>query len=287
MKPFLIFLGLAVAGVLGYMNEPSLRYQITGVMPKMAGQHGVKPTVSEFPPVDLASLTPEQLPEKVTLRAEVLVTDTASELTMKIPAGNRVKLVRIEGANVVVSPGEATCTGVLAIASTDLMEQLATHPVAAQKAPSDETPIVSEPVMPTTEDSTESVPESTGESVPEATGEVALESTGEAVLEPAPEETPAPVVEAFVPPVGKAGAVLVKIMQTSIRNGQLKEFAFNQVRGWKPEANETVDGVLYQTGVAAYKAETVFGTKTILAKALIKNGKVARWIWPKSGIAIK
>jgi hypothetical protein len=163
------------------------------------------------------------------------------------------------------------------------MEQLATHPVAAQKAPSVETPLVSEPVMPTTEDSTESVPEA----VTEATGEVALEPTGGAVLEPAPEETPAPVVEAFVPPVGKAGAVIVKIMQTSIRSGQLKEFAFNQVRGWKPEANETVDGVLYQTGVAAYKAETVFGSKTILAKALIKNGKVARWIWPRSGIAIK
>ena len=56
---------------------------------------------------------------------------------------------------------------------------------------------------------------------------------------------------------------------------------------WKPEANETVDGVVYQTGSAAYKAETIFGVKTIQAKALIRGGKVVRWIWPKSGMEIK
>ena len=79
----------------------------------------------------------------------------------------------------------------------------------------------------------------------------------------------------------------VTIMQQIIRNGEIKEFTFDQVLGWKPEPTETVDGQEFQTGTVSYKAETIFGVKTIQAKALIKDGKVQRWIWPKSGMEIK
>ena len=67
----------------------------------------------------------------------------------------------------------------------------------------------------------------------------------------------------------------------------MKEFSFEQVLGWKAGEDEEVDGTKYQTGQAAYKAETIFGVKTIQAKALIKDGKVAKWIWPNSGMEIK
>jgi hypothetical protein len=76
-------------------------------------------------------------------------------------------------------------------------------------------------------------------------------------------------------------------MQESIRDGQIKEFKFEQVLGWKAGENETVDGQTFQTGLVSYKAETIFGVKTIQAKALIQKGKVVRWIWPKSGMEIK
>jgi hypothetical protein len=76
-------------------------------------------------------------------------------------------------------------------------------------------------------------------------------------------------------------------MQESVRGGQIKEFTFDQVLTWKADADETVDGETYQTGLASYQAETIFGVKTIQAKALIKEGKVQRWIWPKSGMEIK
>ena len=82
-------------------------------------------------------------------------------------------------------------------------------------------------------------------------------------------------------------AAIVRLMQDSVRSGQIEEFKFEQVLGWKAEGEEEVDGVSYQTGLAAYKAETIFGVKTIQAKALIKDGKVAKWIWPKSGMEIK
>ncbi len=76
-------------------------------------------------------------------------------------------------------------------------------------------------------------------------------------------------------------------MQESVRTGQIKEFTLDQVLTWKAEANETVDGATFQVGIVTYKAETIFGVKTIQAKALLKNGQVQRWIWPKSGMEIK
>jgi hypothetical protein len=75
-------------------------------------------------------------------------------------------------------------------------------------------------------------------------------------------------------------------MQQSIRSGQVKEFTFDQVLSWQADADETVDGQTYQTGTISYKAETIFGVRTIQAKALIQDGKVVRWIWPKSGMEI-
>jgi hypothetical protein len=76
-------------------------------------------------------------------------------------------------------------------------------------------------------------------------------------------------------------------MQESIKAAQIKEFTFDQVLEWTAGPDETVDGETYQTGLASYKAETIFGVKTIQAKALIKGGKLQRWIWPKSGMEIK
>ena len=98
-----------------------------------------------------------------------------------------------------------------------------------------------------------------------------------------PEPAPEPA-----PPATTSGPVnVVQVMQESIRSGQIKEFTFDQVLSWKAEPDDTVEGTLYQAGSVAYKAETIFGVKTIQAKALIKDAKVHRWIWPKSGMEIK
>jgi hypothetical protein len=59
------------------------------------------------------------------------------------------------------------------------------------------------------------------------------------------------------------------------------------VQDWQAGPQETVDGQVYQTGTVTYRAETIFGVKTIQAKALIQNGRVVRWIWPKSGMEIR
>ncbi len=270
MKLFFNLFGMAVAGGLGYLAEPSLRFQLTGKQPTAVEKGKNTNVVLQMPggAFDLASLTPDQLPQRVLLNIDVKVADTASGVTMSIQAGNRVKLLRIEGGNAVVSPGEGNFNGLVPITDTDLLQQIAANPPTAANPPA-VTPVKAAPVEVVNEPITPPIGDST-----------------EPVAEPAPESDPVmetPVAEP--PPAGPTDAVTT--MQESIKAAQIKEFTFDQVLEWKAEADETVDGETYQTGVASYKAETIFGIKTIQAKALIKGGKVQRWIWPKSGMEIK
>ncbi|MEX1116753.1 MAG: hypothetical protein WEB53_16015 [Akkermansiaceae bacterium] len=268
MKQFLNFLGIIAAGVFGYIYEPKLRPQLTGVeapAPEVEQavieDIAVDETLASAPQIDLASLAPSQLPERVLLSAEVKVADSTSGVVMTIDAGNRVKLVRIDGENAVINPGEGPFLGRVLISDTDLRQQLATNPPG---------PATAEPEPPVTP-------------VPAPEPDVAVT---EGPLEPAPmpELTPAPEPE---PAPAVAGGDPVKAMQESVRTAQIKEFTFDQVLTWEAGSAEDVDGETYQTGLASYKAETIFGVKTIQAKALIKDGKVQRWIWPKSGMEIK
>ena len=281
MKLLPTLFGMAAAGALGYFAEPSLRLQLTGMQPS-AVENGKNTNVvlqmpGGAPQIDLASLTPAQLPQRVLLNTEVKVSDAASGVTMSIPAGNRVKLVRIERGNAVVSPSDGPFLGLVAITATDLLQQLAANP-----PPSVAPPVAAnfpQPITPTIGDSEEPAATIPG---PPPTPEPAPEVPPDPVATP----EPAPVVEP-APTVAEGPTDAVKAMQDSIKAAQIKEFTFDQVLEWKADADEIVDGETYQTGVASYKAETIFGVKTIQAKALIKGGKVQRWIWPKSGMEIK
>lgn len=96
-----------------------------------------------------------------------------------------------------------------------------------------------------------------------------------------------PVVpEVPVTPVQTADPVLV--MKASLASGQISKFTAAQVLEWEAGTTpETIDGETYQIGNVTYQAETPFGTKNLPAKALIKDGKVVRWISPKSGMQIE
>lgn len=282
---FINVLGLAAAGYLGYLLEPTLRPTLTGqALSKIESGKDKKVILrmpGDLPQIDLASLTPDQLPAKLLLKSDVTVTDAASGTQMIMPAGNRAKLVRIEGANAVVSPGEGPFLGLVPVTDTDLFQLLAANPpstqTTAEATPATESPVAADPA-------------------PDPQEELVKTPAEPAVPEPAPEPTPEPVPEPTTPdeattatdsaPAGDAEQT-VKAMQTSIKAGQIKEFTYDQILEWQADTDEVVDGESYQTGLASYKAETIFGTKMIQAKALVKAGKVQRWIWPKSGVEIK
>jgi hypothetical protein len=131
----------------------------------------------------------------------------------------------------------------------------------------------------------ESVPETPAQLEPEPSPSPAEPAP---LTEPAPPTEPAPLTESVdAPAPAPTDSDVVQVMQASIDAGQIKEFTKAQVLRWKASTDEIADGETYQIGLAAYKAETIFGIKTIQAKAMIQSSKVVRWIWPKSGMEIK
>ncbi|MBT7970045.1 MAG: hypothetical protein HN570_03530, partial [Verrucomicrobia bacterium] len=105
-----------------------------------------------------------------------------------------------------------------------------------------------------------------------------------------PNPEPMPVVEPTPAPAADAKLgedKIIALMKDSIAGGAVKEFTSDQVKGWKANGEETIDGTEYQTGLAAYEAATIFGVRPVQAKALIKDGKIERWVYAKSGMEIQ
>jgi hypothetical protein len=80
---------------------------------------------------------------------------------------------------------------------------------------------------------------------------------------------------------------VVVIMKRSIRNREIKEFSYDQTLRWKVGQREVLDGIRYRTGLVTFRAETIFGVKNLTAKAYIQSNRVAKWVWPRSGLEIQ
>lgn len=275
MKFFLATIGIIGSGFLGYVLEPDMRPALTGQAPTRPAPPAATPAVPGDPVVaaptptaptyDYSQLQPSQLPEKIVLKVQAYATAPGESDGVPLPAGTKVKPTRIEGTFVHFSV-LGTAQGKVAVDQTNLVEQLIANPPPPAVEPP---PAVVAQVDPT--------PPPAVEPMPVKQPEVAVEPAPQ----PEPEPAPAPVVSALSPDD------IVKLMQESIRSGQIKEFTFDQVIGWKAGEEEEFEGEKYQTGLAAYKAETIFGVKNIQAKAMIQGGKVIRWIWPTSGLEIQ
>jgi hypothetical protein len=272
MKFFMATIGILSAGFLGYVLEPDMRHALTGQTPVAVVQiPTVKPEGEPVafvpapvpkPTYNYSGLQPNQLPEKIVLKTAVVASITGETDTLPLPAGTKVKPTRIEGSDVHFSVA-GTAQGKVPVAQTNLVEQLIANPPPAP-AP------VTQPELAKNE------PAPAVEPMPAKEPEAAPEPTKE------PEPAPTPVASAAL-----SAEDIVKLMQESIRSGQIKEFTFDQVIGWKAGEEEELEGEKFQTGLAAYKAETIFGVKNIQAKALIQGGKIVRWIWPTSGLEIQ
>lgn len=269
MKPVVGLIAIAVAGVAGYLLEPAVRPSLIPVQrpdvpeePEAgdpAGDGGEPappdPAPQANPPAPaapawVATLRPDQFPEKVTLRRSVEFSAPGAAQALVMEAGTQATPVRVEGNDLVVSlvPG-GPIEGRVGVMETDLIESLGNQP-----------PVVDPPAPP--------VPDPVDPPV--------------VMEDPEEEDSPAPA-----PAASLDAEAIVKLMQESIKAGSISEFTFDQVLGWKAGEDEERDGVTYQTGLVAYKAETIFGVKNIQAQALIEGGKIVRWIWPKSGMEIK
>ena len=285
MKPLIILIGAIVACAVGYMFEPKLRPHFTSTArvdePAPVTDEPAGETVP--PPAEPVVATPvpepakAKLPETITLTRELQFTDAESGLVITLAPGSKVKLLSIEGDHAVVRPGQTTYSVEVPLVATDLPSA---QPTPEQPQPEPAVEIEPDPQPePVTEPEPEPVTEPATEPAVQPEPEPATEPTAEPFTEPAPEPAVTPPPAQMMSPVG--------VMQQSIRSGQIKEFTVDQVQDWQAGPQETVDGQSYQTGTVTYRAETIFGVKTIQAKALIQNGRVVRWIWPKSGMEIR
>ena len=286
MKLFFGILAVLVIGLFGYVVEPGLRHALTGLNHESRPEslkiaETIAPSALVAPPVrasyDYSKLQPSQFPEKVVLKSPASATAPGELDALALPAGTKVKPVRIEG-NTLVFSVLGTAEGRILVAQTSLVEQLIAQPPHAANTPPVENPPV---VVPTPSLQPEALP--AGDPAPVLPPDPAPAADSAPAVDPAPATTADPVVS--------AGSLLdpeiVKIMQENIRSGQIKEFTFDQVTAWQAGKEEEIDNQKYQTGISSYKAETIFGMKNIQAKALIQNGKVVRWIWPTSGLEIQ
>ena len=80
---------------------------------------------------------------------------------------------------------------------------------------------------------------------------------------------------------------VVAAMRNSLQNNEVAEIKFSEIKEWTTGPDEVINGTTLQTGFANCETTTVFGSKILQAKAYIQNGKVIRWVWPKSGVQIK
>ncbi len=144
----------------------------------------------------------------------------------------------------------------------------------------DEIPFETNPVVPTPSPPVGTTPDPVVPTTPEVV------DLGQPVT-PEPTQPVEPEVP-VTPETPTQTADPVLVMKASIASGQISKFSAAQVIEWKAGASsETIDGETYQVGNVTYQAETPFGTKNLPAKALIKGGKVVRWISPKSGMQIE
>ena len=252
MKHLITLCVVCLAAYFGYKFEPALRQVITGI-PYQANS---LPANQADLNIDPTTLGPDQLPKEVSIYVTIPFKDDSSGLTANLVAGSKHPLLKVMGSNLQIQVKDTNYKITLPISKTDLLQQLAQMPLNATiDAPTELPPTKTEP-------------------------------------EPEPHkpqaETPGPITTTPQPPATSDTPIdPLKLMRDSLQNKPIKEFAIDQIVTWSPGGEETFDGETYTTGTVSYESSTILGQKTMQAKALIRNGIIEKWIWPKSGIEIK
>ncbi|MFT5906147.1 MAG: hypothetical protein ACI9E1_001753 [Cryomorphaceae bacterium] len=96
---------------------------------------------------------------------------------------------------------------------------------------------------------------------------------------PAPVTKPAPVDEG----VKLSEQEFIDVLKASVKAGDVNEFEFSQVLEWKLAGEDGAN----QVGMVTYKADTIFDEQQLEAKALVKDGKVVKWLWPTTNTKMR
>ena len=228
--------------------------------------------------INLDEVRDNDLPETVTIEKPTVIPTSGGEGQVTLKKGDVVTLLNRKNDSLIVEKSDSNGKGKISPKDTDLFQQLVKtiYEREAGGAVATTTPPASIPA-PTP--------------VPTPVPTPAPTPAPVAKIDPVvPNPEPMPVVEPTPAPAADAKLgedKIIALMKDSIAGGAVKEFTSDQVKGWKANGEETIDGTEYQTGLAAYEAATIFGVRPVQAKALIKDGKIERWVYAKSGMEIQ
>lgn len=291
MKPAVLLIGIPLAGVLGYVLEPTLRPAIIPSSKTTPAAKKAPAPSDDKPEFDFSQVSQDSLPEEITLLRDSALTDPDSGMSLNIKADTTVELLRVSGQTALIRPKNTNFTLSLPASHTDLVSRLTKQPAAP--APTADAPEVAAPTpepAPITPEPAPAEPEPAP--VPAPAPEPAPTPEPPAAEPPAVEPDPATASPPATPSTSPSGAQMdenqvLAVMRQSLQNKEIKEFSLQDVSSWRAEGSETIDGTTYDVGSVTYQQNSIFGVKSVTAKAYIQNGKVARWVWPKSGIVIQ
>ena len=234
--------------------------------------------------INLDEVRDNDLPETVTIENPTVIPTSGGEGQVRLKKGDVVTLLNRKNDLLIVEKSDSNGKGKISPKDTDLFQQLVKtiYEREAGGAVATTTPPASIPAP---------TPTPAPAPTPAPTPAPAPAPAPVAKIDPVvPNPEPMPVVEPTPAPAADAKLgedKIIALMKDSIAGGAVKEFTSDQVKGWKANGEETIDGTEYQTGLAAYEAATIFGVRPVQAKALIKDGKIERWVYAKSGMEIQ
>ena len=257
---------------LGYLLSGTITPALVDVREETSGTVVIVKYKGASYSINLDEVRDNELPETVTIENPTIIPTSGGEGQVRLRKGDVVTLLNRKDDSLIVEKPDSNGKGKISPKDTDLFQQLVKRIYER-----------------------------------EAGGAIAAATPPATVVAPAPAPAPAPVAKIdpvvsnpnpmpVVEPTPAPDPVedtkladdeIITLMKDSIAGGAVKEFTSDQVKGWKTNGEETIDGTEYQTGLAAYEAATIFGVRPVQAKALIKDGKIERWVYAKSGMEIQ
>jgi hypothetical protein len=260
---------------LGYLLSGTITPALVDVRKETSGTVVIVKYKGASYTINLDEVRDNELPETVTIENPTIIPTSGGEGQVRLRKGDVVTLLNRKDDSLIVEKPDSNGKGKISPKDTDLFQQLvkriyereAGGAIAAATPPATVVAPAPAPAAP--------APAPVAKIDPVVSNPEPMP-----VVEPTP--APAPVEDTKL-----GDDEIIALMKDSIAGGAVKEFTSDQVKGWKTNGEETIDGTEYQTGLAAYEAATIFGVRPVQAKALIKDGKIERWVYAKSGMEIQ
>ncbi len=236
--------------------------------------------------VNLAEMRDSELPVKIKMLETTELPLVAGDGHKLIGKDEAVTLKNRNGDLLIIETIDQMAKGEVPIESTNLFNVIAESKfIAAAKEKfaamgGGETPPVTSPVAP--QPPAPKPPTKETPKIAEVTKKEPMVEPVAVTPEEPKEAPPEPEKSSRLSP-----EQIIEAMKKSVQSGAVKEFKFEQVKGWKASDDEEIDGVTYQIGFIIYEAQTIFGNKDVKAKALFLNGELNKWIYAKTGMQIR